>query len=111
MRWVLRMASGRSRNSAAIAAGDLRWRSAFFEQHASGGIERRLVADAGEHIEQPPSRRPRVAHVVGGHQRDAEVPRDVDQRAVEPFLVRIEVALQVDVEAVGEEATDRRRIN
>ena len=49
-----------------------------------------------------------VAHVVGGDERDAEVPRDVDQRAVEALLVRVEVALEVDVEAVGEEALQAR---
>ena len=31
---------------------------------------------------------------------------DVDERAVEPLLVGIEMALEVDVEAVGEEALE-----
>src|SRR5271167_2195857 len=75
-------------------------------QCTSSGVERRRAADASEHIEQRSRGWRGVTHVVGGDQRDVEVSSDVDQHAVEPFLGGIEVALQVDVEAVGEETLE-----
>ena len=106
MRRVLAMASGRSRNSAAISAGDLRWRSAFCSSRrpaASSVVLSRMQVSTSS-SGRPAGVAWRTSLVATSGMRKCA--RDVDQRAVEPLLVGIEMALQVDVEAVGEEALE-----
>jgi hypothetical protein len=72
------------------------------EQRPSGSIERGLVADTGQHVEQPPAGRRGMPYVVGRDQRDLIAPGNGNERAVESFLVGIKVTLHVDVKPAGE---------
>ena len=74
------------------------------QQAAPGGVQGGLLAQAGEHVEQRAPARQGVAHVVGGDERNAVPVRQRRQGAVESLLGRVEVALQIDVQAAGEEA-------
>ena len=67
---------------------------------ASGGVERRVFAQAGEHIRDRARLRGRMEHAVGGKQRQARGPRPVDQEFVLRLLAGDEVALDFHVEAV-----------
>src|SRR5262249_55968980 len=44
--------------------------------------------------------------VVGGHQRNSRRSRQVDEEAVAPLLLEVEMALDVDREPIAEEAVE-----
>ncbi len=70
---------------------------------AAGGVEMRLLANAGQDVEERSLFALREDDVVGGEERQTVVACDIDKEAIATFLLRIEVALQIDVEAIGKE--------
>ena len=78
------------------------------EQATAGAVERGLLAQTGEHVEQRPAARRGVADVVADGERNGEALGDGPERAVEALRGGIEMALQVDDEAIGEQALQAR---
>ncbi len=72
-----------------------------------GRLERRLVADAGEHVVERAILRRREAHAVGGHHRDVKRGRQRDQRLVVGLLVPDEMPLQLQVDVRPAEQADQ----
>ena len=66
-------------------------------QRAARFFECGLEADAGQHVEQS-TIRTAVAYVVGRDHRDSRRTRERRELAIEAFLARIEMTLQIDVE-------------
>ncbi len=66
-------------------------------QRAARFFECGLEADAGQHVEQS-TIRTAVAYVVGRDNRDSRRTRERRELAIEAFLARIEMTLQIDVE-------------
>ena len=75
-------------------------------QEATGGGERPLLADAGEHVEERPALRARVAHPVGGDRLQAESVGQVEERLVRGLLLATAVPLHVEHHAAGAEGLD-----
>ena len=67
-------------------------------QQASRCIERRLVTDAGEDIEDFALILCGVVHATRGQQRQVQRAGDADGRTVAMLFLTVEVALQLDVD-------------
>ena len=76
-------------------------------QLAAGRLEVRLVADAGEHVEQRPVRGRREPDAVGGDHRHVERGRQREQRLVVGLLVANQVALQFEADVRPSEDPDQ----
>ena len=64
-------------------------------------FERGRVLDADQHVLQPRTRAVVVVHVVGGRQRQAGAPRDVEQSGVGQVLRFETMVLELEKEAAG----------
>ena len=76
-------------------------------QPAAGRIERRLVVDAGEHVEERSILGRGKADAVGGHDRDAKRPRQAGERHQVGFLVAQQMPLQLDADVGAAEQADQ----
>jgi hypothetical protein len=75
-------------------------------QQPSAGVERGLVTDAGEDVEQPAVGRLGEADAVGGDDRHAERRRQLGQQGVPRFLIAQQVPLQLGVDICPAEDPD-----
>ena len=91
-------ASGRSREQPRHRVRRLQIPLGVQRQPPPGVRERRLVADAGEDVEQRPIGRLGEADAVGGDDRHVERRRQIDERMVVGLFVAQEVALQLDAD-------------
>ncbi len=73
---------------------------------ASGEMERHVLANGGEHVEERPLFRRGIAHAAGGHHRHAERAGQAHERVVVVFLIAMQVALQLDVRVRSTERAD-----
>src|SRR5260370_26079440 len=69
-------------------------------------VERELLANAGEYVEQRAIATPGVPHVVGGHQRHVERAGEVDDESVAALFGEVEVALHVDSQPIAAETAE-----
>ena len=76
-------------------------------QPAAGGIERRVLANRREHVEERPLLGRRKAHAAGGDERHAERLGQAGQRVVVVFLIAAQVPLQLDVDVAAAEQPDQ----
>ncbi len=72
-------------------------------QQRAGVVERRLLADAGEHVGEIDAAGARVAYVVRGDQRQPVRARDGDGGAVAPLLGGVVVARDLEVQIAAAE--------
>ena len=70
-------------------------------------VERRAVAERGEHVVREPAAGERVVHVVGHHPRQVERPGERDQLAHERALLGERVVPALDRETAVEELGER----
>ena len=76
-------------------------------EQAPGPVERHVVADRRQDVVELLVLRARVAHAVGGEQRQAQPPREIHERLVAVLLLAQVMALELDVDAPGK---DRREL-
>ncbi len=76
-------------------------------QPASRGIERRVLADGREHVEERPLVGHRKPHAAGRHDRHTEGFGQADERVVVVFLIAAQVTLQLDVDIAAAEQPDQ----
>ena len=75
-------------------------------EEAARAVERRVVADAGEDVVELLVLLPRVAHAVGGKEREPQPPRDIHERLVAPLLLPETMPLELDVEPSREDRAE-----
>ena len=75
-------------------------------EQAARGIEGETFADAGEDIGEIAVFRSRVAHPAGRHQRQPQIPRQIDERLIAMLFGAKTMALELDVEPVGKEVME-----
>ena len=63
-------------------------------EQAAGFMDGGLVADAGEHVQRFAGIGRGVAHAVGGDERQAMMPREIDEGLIERFFGAIVMALE-----------------
>ena len=92
-RMVSAIASGRSRNSRAISCGRLEIAFGIGLEALADGIDRGLLADAGQHILQRAARGIVIQHLVGRQQRHAcDVSDALQPRQTAPVVAAIQQA-------------------
>ncbi len=90
------MASGRSAEEARHFLRAFQIPIGVDGEQPSGFVDGGLVADAGENVQRFARFGRGVANAIGGDQRQAVMPREIDERLVEGFFGAIIVALEFD---------------
>ena len=70
-------------------------------------MQRHVLADGGEHVEQRPLFGRGKAHAAGGHHRHAERVGQARQRVVVVFLIALQMPLQLDIDVGAAEDADK----
>ncbi len=76
-------------------------------QQPPGRIERRVLANGREHVEERPLLGRGKAHAAGRDERHAKRLGQADQRVVVVFLIAPQMALQLDVDVAAAEQPDQ----
>ena len=72
----------------------------------AGRVERRMLADAGQHVEERPLVRCGEAHAAGRDDRHAKRLGEADERVVVVFLIAAQVPLQLHIDLAASEEAD-----
>src|SRR3982074_2223298 len=79
-----------------------------FAQEFAGGIEMRVLADAGENVEDLPGVRARVLDAIGRDDRQAKLLRQIAEPLIDPIFAAQEMALDFDDDVITTEDVDQR---
>jgi len=72
-------------------------------EEASGGIQIAMMADAGEYVQHFTLVGKRMAHRIGGHERQRQFARDLPRRLIARFFLAAEMPLQFDIDVLATE--------